>query len=208
MNKSFAKFFVALFSIGIILFSNSVKSQSHTDTAAHKSIVMFGNSITFQGNWDEVLNRPDILKWGLPGYTTGQLIWTIKNVLHDYPGTKIWFIEGGINDISLGVPVKRIFENYKTIVDSLQRNNIIPVVQSTIYQNKSKDKNKKVKKANRLVKGYCIDHNIAYIDLNAVLSANGELKSELTTDGTHLKKEAYVLWAKLVKEMLEKIKLQ
>jgi hypothetical protein len=66
------------------------------------TIVMFGNSITFQGKWEQVLNRQDVANCGIPGYTTGQLIWTIKNVLRDHPGTKIWFLEGGINDISLG----------------------------------------------------------------------------------------------------------
>ena len=169
---------------------------------------MFGNSITFQGNWDEVLHRSDIVKWGMPGYTTGQLIWTIKNVLQDYPGTKIWFLEGGINDISLGVPVRRIFENFKIIADSLKRSDIIPVVQSTIYQYHSSDKNKKVKKVNQLVMNYCSSHYIAYIDLNAILSAKGELKSGLTTDGTHLNKEAYVLWAALIKAVLAKYSWQ
>ena len=207
MNITILKSQRILLLIAAILLHVCSNAQATNDSDSHKSIVMFGNSITFQGNWDELLNRTDIVKWGLPGYTTGQLIWTIKNVLHDYPNTKTWFLEGGINDITLGVPVKRIFGNYKTIIDSLQRNNIIPVVQSTIYQYHSTDKNKKVKKVNRLVKNYCMAHNVAYIDLNTVLSAKAELKSELTVDGTHLKKEAYLLWAILVNEMLEKFKL-
>jgi len=31
---------------------------------------------------------------------------------------KIWFVEGGINDISLGVPMKRIFKNQKVTMKS------------------------------------------------------------------------------------------
>jgi lysophospholipase L1-like esterase len=169
-----------------------------------KIIVMFGNSITNQGKWEEALGRTDVLNWGIPGYTTGQLIWTIKNVLHDHSGTKIWFLEGGINDISLGVPVDRIFENYKITVDSLKRNHIIPVVQSTILKNNAKADNMQVTKLNKMVKKYCMKYNIEYIDLNAFLSHDGELIKELTTDGCHLQPQAYKPWGEEVKKVLTK----
>jgi len=171
---------------------------------SNKKVVMFGNSITNQGNWEEVLGRTDVLGWGIPGYTTGQLIWTIKNVLKDHPSTKIWFLEGGINDISLGVPVERIFENYKIMVDSLQRNQIIPVVQSTILKHGANEDNKLVTKLNKLVKNYCLKNKIEYIDLNAFLARNGELIKELSTDGCHLKPNAYRPWGEAVKTVLKK----
>ncbi len=180
--------------------------DAKTQLSENKSntIVMFGNSITYQGKWDEVTGRTDVINWGIPGYTTGQLIWTIKNVLHDHPGTKIWFLEGGINDITLGVPVKRIFENYKLIADSLKRNHIIPVVQSTILKHGDKEANIQVNKLNKLVKDYCLNKKIEYLDLNAFLSRNGELINELSTDGTHLKSEAYRPWGEAVKKILTK----
>ena len=168
---------------------------------------MFGNSITNQGKWEELLGRQDVLNWGIPGYATGQLIWTIKNVLHDHPGTKIWFLEGGINDITLGVPAKKIFSNYKIIVDSLKKNHIIPVVQSTILKVGAKEDNQEVAKLNKLVKNYCIKNNIDYIDLNAFLSKNGELMKELSIDGTHLKPDAYKPWTESVKKILSKYNL-
>lgn len=173
----------------------------------HKTIVMFGNSITYQGKWQEILGRDDVVNWGIPGYTTGQLIWTIKNVLQEHPGTKIWFIEGGINDITLGVPVKRIFENQKITIDSLKRNNIIPVIQSTILVNGDKKKNKEVSKLNKLIFKYCKKNNIDCIDLNKLFTANGELKKELTIDGCHLVQLAYPQWAKEVEKVLIKYHL-
>ena len=172
-----------------------------------KNIIMFGNSITFQGKWEEVLGRTDVANRGIPGYTTGQLIWTIKNGLHDHPGSKIWFLEGGINDISLGVPVERIFENYKTTVDSLNRNHIIPVVQSTILKNNDKASNKKVSKLNRMVKSWCVKNKVEYIDLNAFLSRDGELIKELTTDGCHLQPQAYKPWSEAIRNILAKYKI-
>ena len=192
----------ALILLIISTFSTIVAQTDNT-----KKIVMFGNSITFQGKWEEVLGRNDVANRGVPGYTTGQLIWTIKNGLHDQPGSKIWFIEGGINDITLGVPVERIFENYKIAVDSLKRNHIIPVVQSTILKNNAIADNKQVSKLNKLVKNWCVKNNVDYIDLNAFLSPNGELIKELTTDGCHLQPQAYKPWGEAVKKVLLKYKI-
>ncbi|NJO70014.1 MAG: G-D-S-L family lipolytic protein [Bacteroidetes bacterium] len=190
----------------VIMLCTSMHPGFGQDTKT-KTIVMFGNSITYQGKWQETLGRNDVANCGIPGYTTGQLIWTIKNVLHDYPGTKIWFIEGGINDITLGVPVKRIFENQKITIDSLKRNNIIPVVQSTILVNGDKKKNKEVVKLNKLSYKYCKENKIDYINLNALFSENGELKKELTTDGCHLVQTAYPMWSKEIARILAKYSL-
>jgi lysophospholipase L1-like esterase len=186
-----------------ILFSTTIFAQNKKQ----HNVVIFGNSIVHQGDWEKVLDRQDVLKYGLPGQVTGQLIWNIKNVLKDYPGTKIWFLEGGINDISLGVPVKRIFENQQVIIDSLKRNNIIPVVQSTILKHNSKEDNKKVNQLNKKIKAFCEQNNVEYIDLNAFLSRNGELIMDLSTDGCHLKPQAYVPWGEAIKKVLAKLNI-
>ncbi|HUX58006.1 MAG TPA: GDSL-type esterase/lipase family protein [Bacteroidales bacterium] len=197
-------------SIMLILMFSFVQEKGFSSNGNQdnkKNIVMFGNSITFQGKWEDILERTDVVNRGIPGYTTGQLIWTIKDVLRDYPGTKIWFLEGGINDIGLGVPVTRIFENYKITVDSLKRNHIIPVVQLTILKVAAIKENKKVNKLNKLIRKYCLKNQIDYIDLNAFLSKDGELKKEISTDGTHLKPNAYIPWGEAIKEVLDKYKL-
>lgn len=204
LHKKLLSFFIALFLLSAFHLN---AQENQNQPIKGKTVVMFGNSITYMGKWNEVLDCDDVVNWGIPGYVTGQLIWTIKDVLKKYPDTKIWFLEGGINDISLGIPVNRILENYKIMVDSLQRNNIIPVVQSTILKNSAKADNKKVNKLNKLVKKYCLKNKIEYIDLNVFLSVNGELRKELTIDGTHLKTPAYELWAEAVKKILQKYKL-
>ena len=207
MNACFVSLNKIVVLLCMFLLSNYAKAQADNQVKPQKKVVMFGNSITYQGNWEEDLKRKDVLKWGVPGNTTGQLIWNIKNVLKDYPGTKIWFIEGGINDISLGVPVERIFENQKTVIDSLQHNHIIPVIQSTILKNNDKVANKKVVKLNKKLQAFCKKNKVEYLDLNIFLSKDGQLIKELSTDGCHLKPEAYLPWAEAVKKVLEKYKI-
>ncbi len=170
-----------------------------------EKIIMVGNSITYQGDWQKLLNRNDVTNWGIPGYTTQQISWTIKNLIPKKPA--VCFLEGGINDLTLGIKPKRVFLNQIKVIDTLISHKIIPVVQSTIYQHQSDDKNKRVRKVNKLISKYCNKNNIEYIDLNKVLSVNNDLKKEFTNDGTHLTKEAYVQWAVLVTEKLKKLRL-
>jgi lysophospholipase L1-like esterase len=205
MNTHSIKLGITILFLSFFLYNGfSSRATGTTQATQDKNIVMFGNSITYQGKWTELLGRSDVVNWGIPGYTTGQLIWTIKNVLHDYPGTKIWFLEGGINDISLGVPVDRIFENQKIIIDSLKKNHIIPVVQSTILKNGDKSANKLVTKLNAKIKKYCLKNNIDFLDLNRFLSKDGELIKALTTDGCHLQPPAYDPWTAAILQVLKK----
>jgi len=166
------------------------------------TVLMHGDSITAQGEWATVLGRDDVVNRGIPGYTTGQLIWTIKNGLADHPEADVWFLQGGINDLSLGVSADRVYANYLTSVDSLQRNNKVPVVQSVILQENGAAINATISDLNQRLRAYCAANDVAYVDLNAVLAPEGRLRSDLTTDGTHLTPAAYVLWGERVQQAL------
>jgi len=54
-------------------------------------VAMIGDSITHQGDWTKVLGRTDVTNWGIPGYTTGQLAWTFKDLLKQQPGVEVVF---------------------------------------------------------------------------------------------------------------------
>ncbi|GAB5517962.1 MAG: hypothetical protein RhofKO_02130 [Rhodothermales bacterium] len=173
--------------------------------AASAAILMLGDSITAQGEWATVLGRDDVANRGIPGYTTGQLIWTIKNGLWDHPESEIWFLQGGINDLSLGISADRVYDNYLTSVDSLQRNNKVPVVQSVILQEHGEAVNATITQLNERLQAFCAANGITYVDLNAVLAPEGRLRSDLTTDGTHLTPGAYALWGERVRQTLTQL---
>lgn len=167
-------------------------------------IVMLGNSLTRDGGkWEFLLKRNDVVNSGVGGFTTKHLIWILKRDVYKYQ-PQICFVEGGINDLGIGIPVNNIFQNYKTLVDSLKSHNIIPVIQSTIYTEKDKEKNQQVESLNSLVREYAMDNNIDYIDLNQHLSSNNTLKKEYSRDGIHLHKEAYLPWRDEVLKVLKK----
>jgi hypothetical protein len=109
----------------------------------HYNIVFFGDSFTQNGNWRWLLKRIDIKKSGNPGFTTSHLLWIIKEqVLIYHPDT--CYIQGGMNDIGVGVPKERTIENYKQLIGELKLAGVTPIVQSILYSVNDTAANKKV----------------------------------------------------------------
>lgn len=169
-------------------------------------VVFLGNSITFGGNWYELLGRERIINRGIGSDNTVGMLHRLRFVYLLKP--KICFIMAGINDIYSDAPVGKIFENYVNIIDTLRAHNIVPVIQSTLHTNpkwkRTEEKNPEVTKLNALLLEYAQANSILYIDLNAVLSTNGVLRDEYTTDGVHLTPAAYAVWRDMIEPVLRK----
>ena len=170
-------------------------------------IVMFGNSLTFNLNWSEALNRKDIVNRGIIGDITQGYLKRIDYVLKLEP--QVCFIEGGINDLYANFKVDDIYNNYIKIIELLKDNKTMPIVQSTIFVSSKRDdyqnKNIQVKELNNKLESYCTAKGIKFIDLNRLLSSAGKLKEEYTYDGVHLNADGYILWIKEVQNALELI---
>jgi alpha-glucosidase len=169
---------------------------------------MFGNSKTAQGEWSLKMRRSDVKNSGTGSYTTSQFIMILDRAVIKY-NPRICFIEGGINDIGDGIPLTRTIQNYKSIVDTLLKYDIEPVLQSTIFTclpNDSLD-NVKVDSLNIFLKNLAISKNLEYIDLNEYLSENKRLKPEYTKDGIHLEENAYKIWVKEITKVLNRKKI-
>lgn len=168
-------------------------------------IAMVGDSLTRQGDWIKVLGRKDVTNWGIPGYTTGQLAWTFKDLVRQQPGLKVVFLSGGTNDLLLGVPPERIYQNQVDAVGYWRTRGIVPVLQSVIFKRGDPKTNELIGEINTRLQAFCAAEGVDYLDLNTVLSSDGELRAEFTQEGTHLTPEAYPFWAKQVLRVLGKL---
>lgn len=169
------------------------------------SIVMFGDSIIDDGNWNEVLRRNDVKKRGFRGFTTSHYRWILKDSILNY-NSKFCFIIGGINDIGSGIPLSRTKFNYQCLIDSLISSNSIPVVQSTLYQENNLNSKVLVDSLNNFLIDYCKLKKVHYLDINAKLSTDKGLQSKYSKDGTHLTVEAYKIWGNEIKMFLDNFK--
>lgn len=168
-------------------------------------IAMIGDSITRQGDWTALLGREDVINWGHPGYTTGQLAWTFKDLIREHPALYVVFLSGGTNDLLLGVPADRIYQNQLDAVHYWRERGVLPVLQSITHQVGASATNTVIQALNTRLRDYCATERGYYLDLNAFLSENGGLRTELSSDGVHLLPGAYPLWAREVSGVLERL---
>lgn len=159
-------------------------------------IVMLGDSITGRGNWNTLLCKEHILNLGIDGDTTLGILNRIDTLVEVSPD--VVFFMAGINDLCSSIPLENIFDNYKKVIQILKSENINVIVQSTLFTEMITI-NKKVKEFNYLVKNYCKEENLSYIDLNPIMSENEILKESYSTDGLHLNFRAYDVWAEEIK---------
>lgn len=118
------------------------------------------------------------------------------------------FLMIGINDLIWGKTDKEIIENYKKIVEQLKAKHPTTqiVVQSILPHGgenstwESRDKllalpGDRIVAMNSTLKEIADDNDAYYLDLYPIfVTGNGELRSDLTTDGLHLNREGYLVW--------------
>lgn len=170
-------------------------------------VAMVGDSITHMGDWKTVLGRNDVVNWGIPGYTTGQIEWTFKDLVQQESGLKVVFLEGGINDLTLGVPPNVVYENEIRAIAYWRNRGVMPILQSIIFKVDSPETNAVIADLNARLREYCGAEHVDYVDLNAVLSDSKGLRADLSIDGTHLNPPAYELWAGEIRKTLDRLKL-
>lgn len=193
--------------------TNSDVSTEHLDTPIVDergftldtvNIVMLGNSITYQGNWHQVLKRKDVFNGGKPGWTTEQISWVIKNfVVPNKP--KLCFFKGGTNDYILGIPTKRITSNMMMIMDSIASVGTYPVYTTTLYEKGNSFKNKQIDSLNFQMAEFCAIKGYDFLDLRPFLCSEGDIMEKyVQDDNIHLMPEAYPIWGEAMQTIIQK----
>ena len=173
---------------------------------------MLGDSQIRRGNWPRLLGRNDVINRGISGdktYCICDRLQYLENIQ-----AKIWFIEGGINDLP-NASTDSIVNHYRQIVDFVQRKNAIPVITLVFYTSPKLNDPKFAKThdpalrdsisvLNSKLTKIAASLGVEVIDLNPELTINEVLKSEVTPDGIHLNESGYQIWAEHIKAVLDK----
>lgn len=179
--------------------------------ATSTNVVMLGDSLIRGGDWSQLIGRNDIVNRGISGDTLPCIVARL-NYLKNL-NAKIYFIEGGVNSVSLMSAESMLLE-YKRIVTFVIEQGAIPVVHTVLYisplagklypsRRDYKKINEMISDFNTLLIAYARKNNIDYIDINEVLSHKKQLKNDFTTDGVHLNSKGYAEWKDLIKNILD-----
>ena len=170
------------------------------------NVVMLGNSITYRCDWNELLNRNDIINRGIDSDITEGFLNRIEYVINVEP--KICFIMGGVNDILQRIDPFIINSNLEKISKTLIKNNIEPLLFSILYVAEDfpnfKRINIKIKETNLLISQSCNKNKIEYINLNEKLKNKGVLLKDYSFDGIHLTNLAYMKWGEIIDPIIER----
>ena len=161
--------------------------------------MMLGDSITDEGQWDELLNNNKVQNRGISGDTTDGVLDRLNSVNKNI---KQVFIMIGVNDIMRGKSVDEIYANYLKIIQIFKEKNIKIHIQSTLYigETRKADFNPKVEELNKRLEKYASENKITFINLNPIFAPNKVLKKEFTFDDLHLNGIAYKLWTQEIKK--------
>ena len=161
-------------------------------------IVMLGDSITDEGEWDELLNLDTIQNRGISGDTTDGVLERLDSLNKNIEKV---FIMIGVNDIMRGKESDEVYNNYLKIIKIFKDKKIKVNIQATLYigETRKANFNPKIEELNKRLEKYASENQITFINLNPIFAPNKVLKREFTFDDLHLNGTAYKLWANEIK---------
>jgi lysophospholipase L1-like esterase len=156
--------------------------------------VMLGDSLTeFGGSvWDEALPGFDVLNRGI-GWDTADGVAERVDIMLQQRSPKAVFLMIGGNDLRRGRPPEHVAESVRNVLTSIRKAGALPILQSILLPARGGDPGP-VHHLNSLLRNWCAENGIAFLDLNPALAPEGFLADEYTTDGVHLSWSGYARW--------------
>lgn len=171
-------------------------------------IVFLGNSITENGDWNELFKNKRIVNRGIGGDVCFGLLNRLDEVISSKP--KQVFLMIGINDIGRSVPIDVIGEKVREILQKIKKESpktqlvlqsVLPINEEVIWYDYMKNKSDRIILLNKKFEKIASEENIRYLDLYSEFAdESGQLLPEYTADGIHLSAVGYLQWRKIFKE--------
>ena len=182
--------------------------------AGEKRVVFMGNSIT--ESWairDSFFFKDNgYIDRGISGQTSSQMLLRFRqDVINLKPAVVV--ILAGINDIAENagpVALKNVFGNIVSMVQLAQANNIKVIIASVLPAYKfpwrpALQPAENIIKLNSMIKSYCDENSIAYVDYySKLVDERMGLDIKYTIDGVHPTYDGYKTMDSLVQEAIKK----
>jgi hypothetical protein len=171
-------------------------------TAGDADVVMLGDSITEGTDWRELFPDVRILNRGIGGDTSAGVLNRLDEIIVRHP--KVVFLMIGSNDLQTGVPLRTINDNVRSIVATLEQNQIRVVLQNVLYARAGyrAQPSNKVNELNDVLSGLCSAPRVLCLNLNQILAEGGALSPSFSVDGLHLNTAGYLAWRNEIKTLL------
>ncbi len=184
-------------------------------TPGENRVVFMGNSITeFWAKRDSSFFIDNgYIDRGISGQVSAQMLLRFRQDVIDLKPTVV-VILAGTNDIAENagpISLQRIMDNIVSMTQLAQVNNIKVILCSVLpaYDfpwHKGLQPAEKIVKLNSMIKSYCDENNIPYVDYYSKMVDNQKgLQPKLTVDGVHPDHEGYRVMDSIVQETLKAV---
>ena len=173
------------------------KNKPAEELKEKENIVFLGDSITEIYPINKIYGDLPIIKSGVSGYKTEDILKRMDSMVYRYNPTKVILLIG-TNDISKNISeenLNKTQKNIEKIINGIKKNrknakiyieSIYPVNRNMKLEMVSERTNEAIKQLNKKIKNYCKEENITYINMHdELLDSDGNFDSELTYDGLH-----------------------
>jgi len=177
-------------------------------------IVMLGNSLTEGADWSQVLGIPGIRNRGIVGDELMGIYRRLHQILPGRP--RVICLQSGANDVSHDLSTDSILSLYSMVIDRIRAESpstrlivqsMLPINESFNRYRRLSGKTAQFPEINTGLQELCRQRGIPFVNLFPHFAAKGTyvLRPELSTDGLHLRPEAYQIWARQLKPILKKV---
>lgn len=166
-----------------------------------EKVLFAGDSLTARYNINYYYNYSNKLLYdsGMNGYTTSDILDEYNSLIGNYKVNKL-FLLIGTNDFNLTSNGDVIFNNIKKVINKIKTTkpntklylqSLYPINTNIRGKNEIRN-NKTIIYINSLLKTYCENNNVTYIDTySKLVDSNGNLDAKYTVDGLHLSETGY-----------------
>jgi lysophospholipase L1-like esterase len=169
--------------------------------AAHRDVVVVGDSLTERGEWWELLDRP-VANRGVAGDTVEAVRARLDDVAALDP--RVVFVLVGVNDLLDGASPEALAARHAALIAELRRRlprarviaeSLLPIRDELVARD-AELTSATVRRANELCRRGAAAAGADWLDVHARLTdPGGELDPRYSSDGLHLSGAGYRAWA-------------
>lgn len=182
----------------------------YSNTINTGDYVFLGDSLTEGFDLKKYFSDTKLVNRGVSGDMTVHALYRLNEIIKARPARIYLLI--GINDILQGVDLKVLLSNYLQIIIRItnEDQNCKIIIQSILPVNETRlpgisGLNIDIYKFNNLLRKYCSENKLRFIDLHSdFLNNQGEMDTVYTFDGIHLSDAGYANWTEIIKKHFQR----
>jgi lysophospholipase L1-like esterase len=164
-------------------------------------LFFLGDSHMEQCEWQELLPEFRCANRGIGGETTSGLLLRL-NSLPENGRKRTVFLQTGTNDLFSESSPEEISNRYEEILKWLISRDYNPVPSLVFPLRYQPELNKKGELLNSSIRSLAGKYHCRLININPMISENGQLSAGASSDGVHLNANGYAIWLKEISQIL------